>query len=107
MIGAAEGSFGGVGRWKADCLELAETRGVSWVACSYDRGEGHRFDHWMELHHLGVTEGTIHVLLLDFWEHAYLIDFKPTQRADYFQCLWGQIDWAVVEARAATPSLLR
>jgi Fe-Mn family superoxide dismutase len=107
MAAAAKRSFGGLEQWQADCLQLAETRGVGWVACSYDPRAGHLFDHWIDLHHLGVTAGTIPVLLLDFWEHAYLIDFKPTQRADYFQCLWGQIDWAVVEARAATPSLLR
>jgi superoxide dismutase, Fe-Mn family len=38
-------------------------------------------------------------LALDLWEHAYLLDFAPSQRATYFDTLWDSIDWAKVENR--------
>jgi len=107
MATAARRSFGGLEEWQADCLRLAETRGVGWVVCSYEPRSERLYNHWVELHHLGHTSSTIPVLVLDFWEHAWITDFKPTQRAEFFQCLWGQINWPVVESRASTPTLLR
>jgi Fe-Mn family superoxide dismutase len=107
IAAAAKRSYGGLEQWQADCLQLAETRGVGWVVCSYDPRSERLFDHWVDLHHFNHTLGTVPVLVLDLWEHAWISDFKPSERADYFQSLWGQINWAVVEARAATPALLR
>jgi len=107
MATAARRSFGGLEQWQADCLQLAHTRGVGWVVCSYEPRSERLYNYWVELHHVSHTINTVPVLVLDMWEHAWITDFKPSQRDDYFQCLWGQINWPVVEARASTPTLLR
>jgi Fe-Mn family superoxide dismutase len=39
------------------------------------------------------------VLALDLWEHAYLLDFSPAQRGNYFEMLWNSVDWSKVEQR--------
>jgi Fe-Mn family superoxide dismutase len=43
------------------------------------------------------------VLVVDVYEHAYLIDYG-TDRSAYLNALWKQIDWTVVEARLALGS---
>jgi Fe-Mn family superoxide dismutase len=42
--------------------------------------------------------GTVPVLLLDVWEHAYYLDYKNV-RADYVKAFWDIVDWSNVQAR--------
>ena len=97
---AADISFGGTEEWRRDVYALAETRGVGWVICVRDPIRNRIFNTWVDLHHLAVPGNCQVLFALDFWEHAYLLDFEPKERSEYFQLLWKQIDWAVVEGRA-------
>jgi Fe-Mn family superoxide dismutase len=36
---------------------------------------------------------------MDVWEHAYLLDFKPSERADYIESFLSHVDWDVVAQR--------
>ena len=97
---AADISFGGTDQWSRDIAQLAETRGVGWVATVRDPSKNRIYNTWIDLHHLSMPAGGQLLFVLDFWEHAYLLDFEPKERSEYFQLLWKQIDWAVVEGRA-------
>ncbi len=52
----------------------------------------------LDAHHTYSPIGVHLVLVVDVYEHAYLIDYG-TDRASYLNALWKQIDWTVVEAR--------
>jgi Fe-Mn family superoxide dismutase len=96
---AAERSFGGVEQWMRHAAALAKLRGVGWIVAVRERASHRLYNVWVDLHHLSVPANTQVVLALDLWEHAYLLDFAPSQRDKYFEMLWSSIDWTKVEKR--------
>ena len=96
---AATRCFGSLEAWQSDLKQLVETRGVGWAACMRERSGNRIFNCWIGAHEVGVPAATDPLLVIDFWEHAWLPDYGPGQRAEYFQTVLAQIDWAVVERR--------
>ena len=39
------------------------------------------------------------MLVMDVWEHAYLLDYKPAERPKYIEAFFSNIDWTTVEKR--------
>ena len=100
---AAERSFGGLEQWMQHAAGLAKLRGIGWIVTVRERQSNRLYNCWVDLHHLSVPAHTDVVLALDLWEHAYLLDFAPSQRSNYFEMLWNSIDWNKVEERCSVP----
>lgn len=96
---AVDSSFGSFDMWKRDVAELAETRGVGWVVTLSAKGDNRLMNLWVDEHSHGLLPSLAPVAVFDLWEHAYLLDFKPSQKAAYLDALFDNIDWSVIESR--------
>ena len=99
LADAASRSFGSLEQWTKHATALANLRGVGWIVTLHDPARDVIYNAWIDLHHLSVPANLRIVLALDLWEHAYLLDFAPAQRGNYFEMLWSSVDWGKVEER--------
>lgn len=95
----AEESFGSYEIWKADFMSVGKMRGVGWAVCNQDPVTQSLSNHWITLHEVGNVAGFVPTLVMDVWEHAFLLDYKPADRPKYIEAFFSNIDWAAVEGR--------
>lgn len=95
----AEASFGSYERWKTDFVSVGKMRGVGWAVCFQDPASGRLTNHWITLHEHGNVAGFKPVLVMDVWEHAFLLDYTPAQRGQYIDAFFSNINWRVVDRR--------
>ena len=96
---AAEESFGSYDIWKADFVGIGKMRGVGWAMCYQNPANGRLSNHWITLHETGNVSGFVPVLVMDVWEHAFILDYKPADRPKYIEAFFSNIDWQAVEQR--------
>jgi Fe-Mn family superoxide dismutase len=99
FIKAAEASFGSYDIWKADFVGIGKMRGVGWAMCYQNPANGRLSNHWITLHETGNVSGFVPVLVMDVWEHAFLLDYMPAERPKYIEAFFSNIDWEAVEKR--------
>ncbi|HKP37350.1 MAG TPA: superoxide dismutase [Pyrinomonadaceae bacterium] len=96
---AAEESYGSYDIWKADFVGIGKMRGVGWAICYQNPANGRLSNHWITLHETGNVSGFVPVLVMDVWEHAFILDYKPADRPKYIEAFFSNIDWPAVEQR--------
>lgn len=99
FVKAAETTFGSYDIWKADFVGIGKMRGVGWAICNQNPNNGRLSNHWITLHETGNVAGFAPILVMDVWEHAYLLDYKPAERPKYIEAFFSNIAWAAVEDR--------
>ncbi|MDH4088138.1 MAG: hypothetical protein OEV71_09705 [Nitrospira sp.] len=99
FVKGAEDSFGTYDLWKLDFSSVGKMRGVGWAICYVNPHSGRLSNHWISLHENGNVAGFIPVLVMDVWEHAYLLDYTPSERASYIEAFFANIDWKSVDKR--------
>ncbi len=96
---AAETSFGNYEIWKADFVGIGKMRGVGWAICYQNPANGRLSNHWISLHETGNVAGFTPILVMDVWEHAFLLDYKPAERPKYIEAFFSNIAWNAVDER--------
>jgi superoxide dismutase, Fe-Mn family len=96
---AAQGAFGSYEIWKADFVGIGKMRGVGWAICYENPSNGRLSNHWITLHETGNVAGFNPILVMDVWEHAFLLDYKPAERPKYIEAFFSNIDWTAVGKR--------
>ncbi len=99
FLQAVKSSFGSYDLWKTDFTSVGKMRGVGWAICYLDPLHGHLSNHWVTLHEVGNVSGFIPVLVMDVWEHAFLLDYKPAERPKYIEAFFSNLNWQTVEER--------
>ena len=103
----AEQSFGSYDIWKADFVSVGKMRGVGWAICYQDPINQRLSNHWITLHEVGNVAGFTPALVMDVWEHAFLLDYKPAERPKYIEAFFSNIDWDAVGGRLVQPAQAR
>jgi Fe-Mn family superoxide dismutase len=96
---AVERSFPSFDIWRTDFVSVGKMRGVGWAIAYLDPANGRVSNHWIELHENGNVAGFVPLLVMDVWEHAYLLDYKPADRPKYIEAFLANVDWGAVEGR--------
>ena len=99
FLKAAEKSFGSYAVWKTDFVGVGKMRGVGWAICYQNPANGALSNHWISLHEVGNVAGFVPILVMDVWEHAFLLDYKPAERSKYIEAFFSNVDWSAVEKR--------
>ena len=90
-------SFGGFEAWLDQFEAMGRMRGVGWVILYLDPSTKRLSNHWIELHEHGHPAGYRPVLVLDCWEHAYMVDRGAGGRGDYVKAFLRNVDWQAVD----------
>ena len=99
---AVERTFPSFDIWKADFTSIGKMRGVGWAICYLDPQTGWVSNHWIDLHETNNVAGFVPLLVMDVWEHAFLLDYKPSDRPKYIEAFLANVDWDVVDNRMKT-----
>ncbi|MBN2369673.1 MAG: superoxide dismutase [Vicinamibacteria bacterium] len=90
--------FHGFDRWEADFKATGAMRGIGWTILYQDNVTGRLFNQWINEHDAGHPTGCVPLLILDVFEHAFMIDYG-LKRADYIAAFFKNVDWRAVESR--------
>ena len=91
-------AFGSYEDWEKDFRATAAMRGIGWTILYQDNVTGWLVNQWINEHETGHLAGCTPVLVVDVFEHAFMIDYG-LKRADYIEAFFKNINWDVVEAR--------
>ena len=90
--------FGSYEAWEADFRGTGAMRGIGWTILYQDTATGRLINQWINEHETGHLAGCTPVLVMDVFEHAYMIDYG-LKRADYIAAFFKNINREAVEGR--------
>lgn len=96
---AMEESFGSFENWLTDFKAVATMPGIGWAVTFQDPRTGWLSNHWITLHETNNIAGYQPIIVMDAWEHAFVPDYKPTERAKYVDAYFSNIDYDAAEGR--------
>lgn len=91
--------FGSFDGFKEDFAAAGMSRSIGWAILYYDPASGALDNDFVQLHEEGNVAGFAPLLVMDAWEHAYMVDYGALGRGDYIDAFLRNIDWRVVEDR--------
>ena len=91
-------SFGNYELWEKDFKSTGTMRGIGWVATYQDVTNGNLLNFWINEHDVSHPSGGNPILIMDVFEHAYMIDYG-LKKADYIEAFFKNINWSIAESR--------
>ncbi len=99
LASAIDDNFGSFDKFQAHFAATAlGVQGSGWAVLAWDSiGQRLIIQQFFD-QQANFAAGTIPVLMLDVWEHAYYLDYRNV-RADYVKAFWNIVNWANVQER--------
>ncbi|MFW6126304.1 MAG: superoxide dismutase [Chloroflexota bacterium] len=98
VTGRLEEAFGSYAAWEQDFRATGAMRGIGWAILYHDQQTGRLFNQWINEHEVGHPAGCQPVLVMDVFEHAFMMDYG-LKRPDYIDAFFRNINWEIVASR--------
>lgn len=92
-----ENDFGSFRDWEEDFKSTGKMRGIGWAVLYYDVIGDILFNSWINEHDIGHPSVGIPVLVMDVFEHAYMVDYDTDKEA-YINAFLKIIDWEYISS---------
>lgn len=96
---AAAERYGSGEKFLAHIKEVAGTRGIGWVLVYWDAVGKTLHTAFVNDHETGQLTTLPIILALDLWEHAYMVDYLPSEKKNYIDAFFDNLNWTVCETR--------
>lgn len=100
-----ERDFGSYDKWLED-FKACGMSARGWVIFGYSIYDSKVHNYILDAHHFNVPARVVPVIVLDTYEHAYMIDYG-VKKAPYIEAFIKNIDWNVAEKRLTVCSGIR
>lgn len=94
---AIEENWGNFDIWFNRFKTIAMTRGIGWAILYYDQKNKSLLNGWTDEQHIGSLISLKPVLMLDMWEHSYVMDYAPSGKKQYVEDFFANLNWDVIE----------
>jgi len=101
VVKLIEAQFGSFEAWLEEFKTTGAMRGAGWVSLILDKRSGNLHNTWVTDHEIGHLAGADVLIAMDVWEHAFLIDYLPSERKEYIESYFRNLKWSVIEERLA------
>ncbi|HEY7041901.1 MAG TPA: Fe-Mn family superoxide dismutase [Methylomirabilota bacterium] len=99
LAGDLNEAWGSIKVWREDFAKTGGMRGVGWAILYHDPATDGLFNWWVSSHEQGHPAGFQPVIVLDVFEHAWMVDHGAGGREDYIAAFLENVNWEVVEQR--------
>ncbi|AZN29072.1 superoxide dismutase [Flaviflexus salsibiostraticola] len=99
LLEAIKDAFGSFDNFVSQFTAVATgIQGSGWSVLAYDSVAGKLTTFQLYDQANNVPVGTLPILMLDMWEHAFYLDYLNV-KADYVKAFWNLVNWQDVAAR--------
>src|SRR5205809_5231279 len=97
-----DSSCGGLTAFRQQMSEAASTiQGAGWALASWEPLAARVVVQQVHDHQGNHGQGTIPLLAIDAWEHAYYLQYE-NRKADFLAAVWNIVNWDDVAMRLAS-----
>ena len=89
------GNFGSFDNWKQDFVSTGMMRGIGWVVLCWEPRTGKLVNVWVNEHDAGHIVGAKPLLVMDVFEHAYMLDYQ-LDKGKYIEAFFKNVNWKSV-----------
>ncbi len=98
---AIDEHFGGFAAFKGQLSEATTSiQGIGWGALAWEPSGGRLIVEQIYDHQGNTGSGTIPLLVIDAWEHAFYLQYKNV-KGDWVKAFWNIVNWPNVAERFA------
>ncbi len=79
--------------------KVSMSRGSGWATLVWDTHGKTPHISWTADHELGTLADVRILCAIDMWEHAYMVDYVPAEKAKHIEAFFKNLNWSSVEKR--------